>query len=311
MTIRVLLCILLLLGGSSRPARAQWGVWYADSLLAEGRISSAEAAYYAASRARPRDPVARAALGRYLAARGATRVGAVLLEEARDFGGDSVTIAAALAPLYERLADYTALAALRPNVLSSAERRRAEWLRDRPLQVQLPDSVVVLTYRPSGDGSGFGTVLLRIGRAELPAKIDPQTVGLVLPSTFANEVRQFGRESERTLAVASGARLGPVTLSNVPVSIGAPDEQVRIGFDMLAPYSPAFDPRKGILTLRQLERRSRPHPGPRIPALYDNNSMRLLLGGRWQPTTAAMTAMLLATRAWMWDTRRGDIVLLP
>src|SRR5437870_2911921 len=79
-------------------ASAQWGVWSGDSLLAAGRLVSAESAYYATARANPRDPIARAALGRFLAARGATRVGAVLLEEARQFGGDSAAIARALLP---------------------------------------------------------------------------------------------------------------------------------------------------------------------------------------------------------------------
>ena len=64
----------------AEPASAQWGVWVGDSLLAEGRLASAESAYYAAARARPRDPVARTALGKFLAARGGTRAGAVLLE---------------------------------------------------------------------------------------------------------------------------------------------------------------------------------------------------------------------------------------
>jgi hypothetical protein len=39
--------------------------------------------------------------------------------------------------------------------------------------------------------------------------------------------------------------------------------------------------------------------------------VRLLIGEHWQPTTASMPAMLLATRAWMWDGKYGDIVLLP
>ena len=94
------------------PAQAQWGVWGADSLLAAGRVSAAESLYYAASSASPRDPAARAALGRYLAARGALRIGAVLLEEARVFGGDTASLARALVPVYGALGDYRALAAL-------------------------------------------------------------------------------------------------------------------------------------------------------------------------------------------------------
>ena len=60
----------------------------ADTLLIAGRIFAAESLYYIAVRRAPRDPVARLALGRYLAQRGALKVGAVLMEEARYFGGD-------------------------------------------------------------------------------------------------------------------------------------------------------------------------------------------------------------------------------
>ncbi|TMG81156.1 MAG: hypothetical protein E6H78_17360, partial [Betaproteobacteria bacterium] len=100
-----------------RPACAQWGVWPGDSLLASGRLAAAESVYYAAVRANPRDPIARTALGKFLAARGATRVGAVLLEEARFFGGDSLALARALVPLYQRLGDFAAIDSLLPNVL--------------------------------------------------------------------------------------------------------------------------------------------------------------------------------------------------
>ena len=304
-----LVVIALVLG--SRPALAQWGVWYADSLLSEGQIQRAEAAYYAAARARPDDPIARSALGRYLAARSATRVGAVLIEEALRFGADSSAMAAILAPLYERLGDYAALAALQPGVLTAAERRRAQWLSRNVGDARLRDSVVVLTYRPIGDGRGVGTVVMRIGQTELPAIIDPRASGLVLPSTIRGDLRLFGPAGDRTLAVAPTMRLGPVSFTNVPAVVGSADEQVRIGFDVLAEHWPAFDPVRNVLTLRRVDRRARPPAGPRIPALYDSNGMRLLVGGRWQPTTSTMISMLLATRSWLWDDKRGDVVLVP
>jgi hypothetical protein len=300
----------LALAIGSRPGAAQWGVWPGDSLLAAGRLASAESAYYAAVRASPRDPVVRAALGKYLAARGATRVGAVLLEEARFFGGDSAALARALVPLYVRLGDFAALDTLRPNVLTPLERRRARWLIDHPTRASFRDSIVVLSYRPLGDGEGIGTVLLRLGKSELPAVIDPRVSGLVLPPVVRKDLRIFGTEGRNTLAVAENVRVGGVTLSNQPATLGEPDDKVRIGFDVLAPYSPSFDPRNGLLTMRRVERRAQPRAGMRVPALFDSNGVRLLIGGRWQPTSAAMPSMLLATRAWMWDGRRGDVVLL-
>lgn len=299
----------------AQPLGAQWGVWPADSLLAAGRLAAAESAYYAAARARPQDAVVRAALGRYLAARGATRVGVVLLEEARRFGGDSTAIARALVPLYERLGDYAAIDTLRPRVIPPPAQQRAQWLSGRPPTASFRDSIVLVTYRPSGDGSGFGTVLLRLGRTELPAIIDPRVSGLIVPRPLARGLRQFGGRNSG-IAVADALRLGGVTFANVPATVDAPDTKVRIGFDLLAAYTPTFDPRRGMLTLRRTERRASRSAafdaanGGRIPVLFDGNGVRLLVGNRWQPSSAAMPAMLLATRRWMWDGRLGDVVLL-
>lgn len=293
-----------------RAAESQWGVWPADSLLASGRLAAAESMYYAAARQRPRDPITRAALGRYLAARGATKVGAVLIEEARFFGGDSAALAEVLVPLYYRLGDFASLASLRPMVLTPSERRRAIWLADRPPRASLRDSVVMLSYRAIGNGDGLGTVVLRLGRAEVPAVIDPRVSGFVLPLALRAHLRTFGRERDRTIAVADAARLGGITFSNVPSVIGSGEDPVRIGLDVLAPYAPTFDPTRGVILLRRIDRRSPPAPGQRVPMLMDTNGVRLLLGGRWQPTSLAIPAMMLATRPWMLDAKRGDIVLL-
>jgi hypothetical protein len=295
----------------ARSAAAQWGLWPADSLLAEGRLAAAESVYYAAARQHPRDPLARAALGRFLASRGGTRAGAVLLEEARFFGGDSAALARSLAPLYVRLGDYGALDSLRPDILSAAERRRARWLVAHPPEALLRDTVVVLSYRAMADGRGIGTVILRVGRTELPAVIDPRVSGLVLPSSARRDVRTFGAHGGKTLGVAETVRVGPVVFSQVPVVVGSPDEPVRIGFDVIAPYFPGFEPSKGIMTLRRVSRRARAPEGPRVPALYDSNGMRLLIGGRWELSSASGPSMLLGTRKWIWDWKLGDVVLVP
>lgn len=288
----------------------QMGVWSADSLLAEGKLAAAESAYYAEARARPRNPVARAALGKFLAARGGTRAGAVLLDEARFFGGDSASLARALVPLFVRLGDYRELTALQPNVLTPAERARARWLSTRQSEAQLRDSVVILSYRATGDGNGLGTVLLRVGKSELPAVIDPRVSGLVVPSSARTDVRLFGTQGRNALGVAEVVRIGGVAFSNVPVVVGTPDETARLGFDVLAPYFPGFDPAKGFLTLRRVSRRSPPPVGLRLPALYDDNGMRLLINGRWHASSAAAASMLFATRRWIWDGKLGDVVLL-
>ena len=295
----------------ARGASAQWGLWPADSLLAEGRLAAAESVYYAAVRQHPRDPLARAALGKFLAARGGTRAGAVLLDEARFFGGDSAALARSLVPLYVRLGDYETLASLRPTVLTRAEQRRALWLATHPQEARFRDTVVVMSYRALGDGRGIGTVILRLGKAELPAMIDPRVSGLILPAAARRDVRTFGTEAGKTLAVADTVRVGPVIFSHVSTVIGSPDEAARIGFDVIAPYYPGFDPAKGLMTLRRVSRRAPSPQGIRVPALYDSNGLRLLIGNRWQLSSASGPSMLLATRRWMWDWKLGDVVLMP
>ena len=74
-----------------------------ESLLAVGRWNDAEDAFYARARARPRDPVARAALGRYLAMKGAVRPGRELIVEAIRFGLDTAAGRAMLRPFDEIL----------------------------------------------------------------------------------------------------------------------------------------------------------------------------------------------------------------
>ena len=292
------------------PLQAQWGVWPADSLLAEGRLASAESAYYAAARQRPRDPVVRAALGRYLAARGGTKAGAVLIEEARFFGGDSAALARALVPLYVRLGDYKTLSELQPVVLTPTEARRARWLATRQQEARLRDSVVVVTYRPTADGRGLGTVILRFGKSELPAMIDPRVSGVIVPAAVRRDVRVFGTEGDKVIGVIDSMRIGPAAFFNVPAVVGNPDEPARIGFDVIAPYYPGFNPARSLMTLRRVSRRSPPPVGIRVPTLFDHNGMRLLIGGRWVSTTGAGPSMLLSTRQWIWDWKLADVVLL-
>ena len=154
-------------------------------------------------------------------------------------------------------------------------------------------------------------MMLRFGRSEIPAVIDPHVSGLVLPSTLRVDIRTFGTEGGQTLGVADSMRIGTVTFTNVPVVIGNADEAARVGFDVLGPYFPGFDPAKSMMTLRRVARRAPPPAGPRIPALFDENGMRLLIGGRWQQSDARMPGMLLATRRWIWDWKMGDVVLQP
>jgi hypothetical protein len=83
----------------------------ADSLLDEGRWAEAEAAFYKQAELAPRDPVARAALGRYIAMKGAVKTGMVLIAEARKFGLDRRVTRELEAPL-SAIMEWRAEAAL-------------------------------------------------------------------------------------------------------------------------------------------------------------------------------------------------------
>jgi hypothetical protein len=83
----------------------------ADVLLDMGEWSAAEEAYYAQSRAQPRAPVPRAALGRYLAMKGAVLPGTVLIEEANQFGLDSTLARMMLRP-WRSVLSWRAIATL-------------------------------------------------------------------------------------------------------------------------------------------------------------------------------------------------------
>ena len=108
-----------------RPSQAQEGSLPrsdAEMLIDAGRWTEAEDLLYAGVRARPRDPLARARLGRYLAMKGALRPGLVLIEEAGEFGLAAPTVRALATPI-RQLIDW------RDRVASSA---RDEAIPVRP-----------------------------------------------------------------------------------------------------------------------------------------------------------------------------------
>ena len=291
-----------------------------DSLFRRGRIFAAESAYYDAARQTPRDPAARLALGRYLAARGALRIGAVLMEEARFFGGDAKTVGAELAPVYARLADYRSLAALPGSPLSAAERARAEWLRDHAPATAGPDSVV-LSYAPQGSGDGLGQVDVTLGGASVRATIDPTVHGLVLDSAWGGrpEVKLFtsrsgarpGTSAASPVAVVPTAKLGELTLQNVPTRLAPTGSagRARIGLDVFSDLAATFDESAKQIRLRRAGRVARALPGDHLMTLA-------MPSGVWLASTTGTTSLALdrgraslrGTR-WTVDGRRGEIVV--
>ena len=317
-----LFCTIAALTIASAPAGAQWGtsVLQADSLLAAGRVSTAESAYYATSSARPRDAIARAALGRYLASRGALRPGAVLLEEARLFGGDSASIARSLAPIYGSLGDYRALAVLPASPLSAAEQSRARWLVSHAPVLEFPDSIAKLPYKPMNDGAGIGTVSIGIGDRVVDAVVDASVSGVVLRGRQARRrsgLRVFGEDSSGVVAVVSELHLGDVVLSNVPAlietdSMRAPHGKrsgAFVGVDVLRRLAPTFDPVADTMTLRRSGQIGQATVGTRAPLLLDAQGLRILVDGRWENPASRATAQLLSSRRWILDAKRGTIII--
>ena len=130
-----------LLGAASASVRAQGrhgtGLRppHADSLLAEGRWTEAEAAFYQQSEIAPRDPMARAALGQFIAMKGAIRPGLVLMAEARKFGLDRRIASELVAPWTAVLQWRTEAALLRTDSTLDV---RASTDAESLFQVALP-----------------------------------------------------------------------------------------------------------------------------------------------------------------------------
>jgi len=242
----------------------------------------------------------------------AARVGAVLLEEARFFGGDARAVAAVLAPLYRALGDYRALVTLPASPLSMTERAQAAWLASHPPTLEMPDSLTV-PYTPSGDG--LGTMTIRVGGRTLTATIDPQRSGLVLDATASGDtsIRVFRvTDAPSITGVASVVRLGDLVLGNVPATIEpvGPTRAV-IGLDVLRAFAPTFDPARQRIVLRRSGRVAAGLPGAHVPALLDADDVRVLRGDHFTSMGDADVAASLRARRWTLDARRGEVVLAP
>jgi hypothetical protein len=305
-----------------RSAGAQWsvGIGLADSLLASGHVATAESLYYAASSARPHDATARAALGRYLASRGALKIGAVLLEEARLFGGDTASIARSLAPIYGSLGDYRSLATLPASPLSSPQRDRVRWLVSHPPVLEFADPAAALPYRPLLDGSGIGVVTIGIGERRLDAIIDPRVAGVVVRGRAARRrdgLRAFGEDSSGVIAVVRELHLGDVTLSNVAARIVSDSADSKsgghvvsiVGLDVLQRLAPTFDPAAKAIVFHRTGQIPSSLTGTRLPMLLDGRGFRVLTDGQWAEAGSGATTKLLAARMWTLDAKRGAIIV--
>jgi len=285
----------------------------AAALLADGHVAPAESMLFQAATDHPRDAEARIALGRYLATRGALRVAAVLLEEARLFGADSRRVAKDLAPLYRTLGDYQALVTLAGSPLTKAQRSHAAWFVSHQPTLAMGDTAVA-AYRAPSDTGSLGRVSLQIGSTRFQASIDPRRQGLVLDSSRKKLAEVlFDVDSPSPLGSVALVHLGDVAFGNVPVTFERMPDSKRavIGLDLLMKLAPTFDAKAGRVVLRRGGRVAKERPGQRHPVFFETDGVRVLDGERFLSLTGAEMMQLLRSRTWTLDARRGELLLEP
>jgi hypothetical protein len=308
-----------------RLAAASALVARGDTMLIAGRLFGAESAYYAAEHLAPHNGLVRLALGRYLAGRGALRVGATVMEEARLFGADPRLVALDIAPVYTQLGivdsltkrknDWAALAALPASAVPVGERLRAEYLASHPPGIEGPDSTIVL-YVVS-DSHLLGTVKLVVAGDTLNAVIDARVSGLVLDSAWAHRdsVKRFAARGARDPAaiygVVSHVRLGAVTLVNAPVRFKPLKSwgNALIGLDLLGALAPTFDPRVGFMMLRRDGRIIGGVPGWKIPSFVARTGVLVVKGETMFPIGHPDVQQYFRVGKWTWDARSGVVVV--
>jgi hypothetical protein len=305
------LCLGIVRSGTAAAQSYQRG----DSLLAVGDVVRAESAYYAAARLRPRDPAPRLALGRFLVERGATRVGATLLEESLKFGGDPVLVGRELMRAYLRMYDFAPLAAL--PAASPAQRERARWLVTHEPRIVAPDSVLSALFSPGDDANSLGNVAVRVNGVALTASLSAQVQGVVVSRAAMGDRRPklFTGGADSTgdadlLAVADSVGIGSLTLINQPVTLSTlpPGTQALIGLSELGRFAPTVDPKSGKLTLRAAGDLRDSPAGERLTTLDHAVGVFVLRDGVWIASPAGL-ARLLRDREWTFDARRGSLIV--
>ncbi|MBA4071514.1 MAG: hypothetical protein C0497_06715 [Gemmatimonas sp.] len=276
-----------------------------------GDLDAIERRLYDASRRAPRDGATRAALGEWLASRGQLKSGAVLLEEARLFGGNAVAIATRLRHIYTWMRDWPSLAALPASQLSPGEKARVAALVNRPTSVVGTDSTVV-PFAPVEVGA-LGRLPLVLGTDTAWAELDPQEEGIVLPGLARGTglVDILGNDRRGVLGILQECTVGALTLHNVPIridtSLGA--GRARIGFDVFAMLAPTVDGRAGTVTLRRAGRTAERSGATGLPFLLGFPGVRLAVRADEPPVPMTSPAGRAALRGRLWtvDVRRGVI----
>jgi hypothetical protein len=306
----LLACLPTLLAAQT-SARTMQLLARADSLLLNGQVTRAEALYYSLSRQSTRDPIPRAALGRYLASRGAFRVGATLLEEAIAFGGEASVLEAQRIPWLHAAGEWGAIAALRFAPLRDAELARARWLAAHTPAFRGADSVTVAFAATTSTGS-LGRFELVIGNDTLVADLDPESDEVVLGDHrhYAQSLEVFEGGASASTVVVREASIGGLVLAHLPARLDARlgPERARVGMTVLAAFAPTVDAGAGVLTLRR-SGEVQTRGGERIPVMFTFPGVRVARADRWVPLESPAGRAVLATARWTLDLRRGELIL--
>jgi hypothetical protein len=284
--------------GQGRPPSPRL-ILPADSAFALGDIERAESLYYVGVRVRPRDPIFREALGRYLAARGATKVAVVLLEEARLFGGEPPRIAMLLSPLYQYLGDWRALLTLPSSPLNPAERRRAAWLSEHAFASRSDSTSVSLIGTPVGDT--IGRIAVRIGGRTTVANVLATDVGIVVGARAVGSApRYFG---DSTTVVLDSMIVGSMRLVNAPATTG-PTPGVTIGVASLSRMVPTFDYSRQRFTLMRI---ASGVSESRSILVRDGGQWRVHQRGRWIPLAEFAAQVSKDRKTMTVDLKAGEV----
>ena len=306
------------MGAAARLAAQSPRAVAADSLLQQGLVEQAETIYYAAVRAAPRDPDARLRLGRYLIERGATRVGAVLVEEAVQFGLDPATAAPLLATAYETLGDYQSLSRLSSAIVGASTIARARWLVDHPTRVAAPDSEISLEFRERMSGDTVGILPIRINGRSFMATVSARARAIVLGNDVAAATRarrfETAVDSGRALrlGVVDSIDLGKLAIKNsaVRIDISGAVRGVLIGLDALMRFAPTFDGAAGRLSLRASgSLAARPEESTSIPTLLVDGELVAATAGGWASIAVPNVSRLLRGHRWSIDAKRGRLIV--
>ena len=298
-------------GGQADAQQTRRLVARADTLLAAGKVARAESLYYVAARRSTQDPTGRAALGKYLGARGAFKVGAVLIEEAIAFGGDTAELSRRRAPLLQAADDWMQLAQLARSPLTPAEQLRAEWLATHLPAVTGADSVTV-AFEPSS-AHNLGRVELVIGGVTLAADIDPTIDELVIGdfAPYSSLVRVFSKGQRDRVAIVDSAWIGDMKLERIPARIdhALGPARARIGLTLLAKFAPTVDAGAHVLTLRRNGVVTASLGRRRVPVMFQFPGIRVARADRLVPIESAAGRAVLSEARWTLDIKRGELVL--